>query len=207
MQNSAVRDDINRAGSGTVISATVEILIQNRLESCDRGIFIGNKCRLYPRNRIVLGDMQLNPNANFILGDHVKINAGGYFSGEGGLEIGDYVLIGPNVCILSAGHEYADTGRYIMEQPLTYGRIQIEDDVWIGASSVILPGVKIKQGAVIGAGSVICKDVPAYAVVVGNPGRIIRYRDQCQKESSLKIGLKNLAKKTMVQNFLRNFIR
>jgi len=140
--------------------------------------------------------MQLNPEANFILGDHVKVNAGGYFSGEGGLEIGNYVLIGPNVCILSAGHEYADTERYIMEQPLAYGRIQIEDDVWIGASSVILPGVKIGRGAVIGAGSVICKDVPAYAVVVGNPGRIIRYRNQIQKESLLKSAIRILWKKS-----------
>jgi len=176
MQDNQKRDFIDRVGEGTIISSSVEFLIENRVENCERGIFIGSNCLLYPRNRIVLGDMEINSTANFVAGDHVKINAGGYFSGEGGLIIGDYVLIGPNVCILSAGHEYRDIERFIMEQPLTYGRIQIERDVWIGASSIILPGVKIGQGAVIGAGSVVCKDVPSYAVVVGNPGKVIKYR-------------------------------
>lgn len=54
--------------------------------------------------------------------------------------------------------------------------IIIEDDVWIGANSVILPGVTIKKGAVVGAGSVVTKDVPSYAVVCGNPARVIKYR-------------------------------
>jgi len=178
MQDNQKRDFIDIVGEGTIISSSVEFLIDNRVENCERGIFIGSNCLLYPRSRIVLGDMEINSTANFVLGDHVKINAGGYFSGEGGLIIGDYVLIGPNVCILSAGHEYRDTERFIMEQPLTYGRIQIERDVWIGASSIILPGVKIGRGAVIGAGSIIAKDVPPYAVVVGNPGRIIKYRNK-----------------------------
>ena len=57
----------------------------------------------------------------------------------------------------------------------TYGRpIVIEDKVWIGINSTILPGVKIGYGAIIGAGSVVTKDVPAMAVVAGNPARIIK---------------------------------
>lgn len=207
MQNNSIRDYIDKIGDGTVISASVEILIENRNEHSGRGIFIGSQCRLYPRNRIVLGNLKLNPEANFVLGNHVKMNAGGYFSGEGGLEIGDYVLIGPNVCILSAGHEYTDTESYIMEQPLSYGQIRIENDVWIGASSVILPGVKIEQGAVIGAGSVICKDVPPYAVVVGNPGRVIRYRNRDREENIFMAGLNKLAGKTVIRKFLRNFVK
>ena len=199
MQNNATKNYFDRVGGGSIISPTVEVLIENRLKDCERGIFIGDNCQLYPRNRIVLGDMQLNPNANFILGSHVKVNAGGYFSGEGGLIIGDYVLIGPNVCILSAGHEYTDTEKFIMEQPLTYGQIQIEQDAWIGASSVILPGVQIGQGAVIGAGAVICKNVPPYAVVVGNPGKIIKYRDQKRSGNFLKIGFDGFIKKIIAQ--------
>ena len=188
MQNNQERDSIDRVGEGSIISSSVEILIENRVENSERGIFIGSYCRLYPRNRIVLGDMEINSTANFVVGNHVKINAGGYFSGEGGLTIGDYVLIGPNVCILSAGHEYTDMERFIVEQPLTYGRIQIERDVWIGASSVILPGVKIGQGAVIGAGSVISKNVPPNAVVVGNPGRIIKYRNKPESSNIFHAG-------------------
>ena len=178
MQNNQEQDYIDRVGEGSIIASSVEVAIENRLENSERGIFIGSDCCLYPRNRIVLGDMKKNTTATFVVGDHVKINAGGYLSGEGGLIIGDYVLIGPNVCILSAGHEYTSTKKFIIEQPLTYGLIQIENDVWIGASSIILPGVKIGQGAVIGAGSVVSKNVPSYAVVVGNPGRVLKYRNQ-----------------------------
>ena len=53
----------------------------------------------------------------------------------------------------------------------------IGNDVWVGANSVILPGVKIGTGAIVGAGSVVTKDVPEYAIVVGNPARILKYRE------------------------------
>ena len=56
--------------------------------------------------------------------------------------------------------------------------VRIEDDVWIGARVVILPGVTVHTGAVIGAGAVVGKDVPPYAVVVGVPARVIRYRNE-----------------------------
>lgn len=55
--------------------------------------------------------------------------------------------------------------------------VTIGDDVWIGANSVILPGVKIHNGAIIGAGSVVVKDVPANAIACGNPAKLIRYRE------------------------------
>ena len=54
--------------------------------------------------------------------------------------------------------------------------ITVEDDVWIGANSVILPGVHINKGAIIGAGSVVTKDIPPYAIAVGNPAKVIKYR-------------------------------
>lgn len=63
-----------------------------------------------------------------------------------------------------------------MGHPTCKGDIIIENDVWIGAKSTIMSGVKISNGAVIGACSVVTKDVPPYAIVVGNPGKIIKYR-------------------------------
>lgn len=63
-----------------------------------------------------------------------------------------------------------------MGHPVCKGDIIIENDVWIGAKSTIMSGIKISNGSVIGAGSVITKDVPPYAVVVGNPGRIVKFR-------------------------------
>ena len=81
------------------------------------------------------------------------------------------MVIGPNVSIFSAGHD-----------PMTsnlkdnYGRVTIENDVWIGGDTTILQGVTIHEGAVIGAGSVVVKDVPAWTVSVGNPARVVKDR-------------------------------
>ena len=56
--------------------------------------------------------------------------------------------------------------------------IRIGDDVWIGAGAIILPGVTIGEGAVVGAGAVVTKDIPPFAIVVGNPAKIIRYIEE-----------------------------
>lgn len=75
-----------------------------------------------------------------------------------------------------------------MGHPSCKGDIIIENDVWIGAKSTIMSGVKISNGAVIGACSVVTKDVPPYAIVVGNPGKIVKFRfSESQIEQLLKI--------------------
>ena len=61
-------------------------------------------------------------------------------------------------------------------EALSKGKIIVEDDVWIGMNALILSGVKIGKGAIIGAGSVISKDIPPYAIAVGNPCKVIKYR-------------------------------
>jgi galactoside O-acetyltransferase len=170
----------NAIGEHTVIHPGVEIFRQG--ESAERGIFIGSHSILYPRNRLVLGDLDINTNADLRIGDHVLINAGGYLSGEGGLYIDDFTLIGPYVCLLSAGHQFEDTGVPIQRQKLTYGRIDIGRDVWIGAHVVILPGVRVGEGAVVAAGSLVTQDVPPQALVAGNPARLIRFRGQAPQK-------------------------
>jgi len=93
-------------------------------------------------------------------------------------KIGSYVGIS-DVLYIHRNHEYMDKNTpfilqgYREEQPLIVG-----DDVWIGHRCILLPGVKIGTGAVIGAGSVVTKDVPEYAVVAGNPARIIKWRGE-----------------------------
>ena len=85
--------------------------------------------------------------------------------------IGDHVLIGPNTALFAAGH---DAGTLMLDD--TYGRITIENDVWIGGNVTILQGVTIHEGAVVGAGSVVVKDVPAYTINVGTPARVVKDR-------------------------------
>ena len=85
--------------------------------------------------------------------------------------IGDNVVIGPYVTVFSAGHD-----PNTLNLTDTYGRVTIEKNVWIGGNTTILQGVTIHEGAVIGAGSVVTKDVPAWTVNVGVPAKTIKNR-------------------------------
>jgi serine acetyltransferase len=75
-----------------------------------------------------------------------------------------------------------------MGHPSCKGDITIENDVWIGAKATVMSGIKIGNGAVVAAGSVVTKDVPPYAIVAGNPAKIVKYRfDESQIEKLLQI--------------------
>ena len=92
------------------------------------------------------------------------------FFGRGGIEIGHDVFIGPKVNLITINHDVDPDNR-----SATYGRrIVIEDKVWIGINATVLPGVKIGYGAIIGAGSVVTKDVEPMTIVAGNPARFIK---------------------------------
>lgn len=102
-------------------------------------------------------------------------------------KIGRFCAFAPNVCIFNANHplQFKSTHPYFYEPAFGYVQnekiprrcIEIGNDVWVGQSAIILPSVKrIGDGAVIGAGAVVTKDVPDFAIVAGNPAVIIRYR-------------------------------
>lgn len=110
------------------------------------------------------------------VGSHFGINSGSYVNAIGGLTIGDYVLIGSNVTISSGMHPIEGTEPPVFARPAVPKAIVIEDDVWIGAGAVIMPGVTLRTGTVVGANSVVTKDTEPYAVVVGAPARMIRSR-------------------------------
>lgn len=94
------------------------------------------------------------------------------------LTIDDYLMMGEDVMILGGGHYYDKCDVPMGQQsskPKT--SLHIAGDVWIGARALILPGChRIGHGAIVGAGAVVTKDVPDYAVVGGNPAKIIKYR-------------------------------
>ena len=95
------------------------------------------------------------------------------FFGRGGITIGNEVFIGPKVNLITINHDVNPENRNA-----TYGRpIVIEDKVWIGINSTILPGVKVGYGAIVGAGSVVTKDVPSDSLAVGNPATVKRRLD------------------------------
>jgi maltose O-acetyltransferase len=95
-----------------------------------------------------------------------------------GVVIGENVLMGEDVLFLTQNHAYKNAGQTIGSQgDLRIEGIVIEDDVWIGSRAIILPGVVVGKGAVIGAGSVVTKNVEPYSVVAGNPARFVNLRE------------------------------
>lgn len=115
---------------------------------------------------------KINVGANTSFNSNVHINSS--ICGE--IIIGNNCLIGPNVVMRTAGHNFERVDIPIRKQGHICKNIIIHDDVWVGSNAVILGGVIIGKSAVIGAGAVVTKDVPEFAVVGGVPARIIKYR-------------------------------
>lgn len=107
---------------------------------------------------------------NIRLGERVFINSGCRFQDQGGIVIGDDCLIGHNVVLTTLNHALDPAHRGDMHP----APVVIGSNVWLGANVTVLPGVTIGDDAVVGAASVVTRDVPAGAVVVGSPARVVR---------------------------------
>ncbi|NJL49063.1 MAG: acyltransferase [Leptolyngbyaceae cyanobacterium SM2_5_2] len=119
---------------------------------------------------------QAGKNGQIKIGSNTYIGPFSYLSGEY-ISIGKNCLIAPYVGIFANNHVFEDPSCPICEQGHTYQGIVIEDDCWIGAGTKILDGVSIGQGSVVGAGSVVTKDLPPYSVAVGVPAKVIKKRN------------------------------
>lgn len=113
---------------------------------------------------------------NIFIGENVFLNFSCTILDCNEVKIGHNVMIGPGVQIYTAAH-------LLQAQPRIQGwevakPILVEDNVWLGGSAILLPGVKVGRNAVVGAGSVVSRDVPANTVVAGNPARVIREIEQ-----------------------------
>lgn len=113
---------------------------------------------------------EINIGNNTLISTNCNINAG-----VGKISIGDNVMIAANSYIVNNDHEIYENLSPKLSGHITRD-IVIEDNVWIGANCIILKGVKIHEGAIIGAGSIVTKDVNPYSVNVGNPCKTIKYR-------------------------------
>ena len=132
-----------------------------------------------------------------IAGKNINIERGAHFGSGSRIEIGDNsgigencqipdntkigrdVMMGPDVLIVGKNHNYEDLKIPMRLQGAKEAApVIIGDDTWIGARVIILPGVNIGEGAIVGAGAVVTKDIPPYAICAGNPARIVKYRNK-----------------------------
>jgi maltose O-acetyltransferase len=123
-------------------------------------------------------------NANKIsLGNNVHIGPGAMLDGAGGITVGDGSILAPEVNVFSRSHNFDDNVQALpFDNVMLVAPVHIGRFVWIGTRVIVLPGVSIGDGAVIGAGAVVSKDIPSYAVAVGNPARVVRFRDRTRFE-------------------------
>ena len=133
------------------------------------GWFPGN----FVRNDVIISGIK-----NLKLGGNVYIGADGTnLHCEGGVTIGYNTAIAGGCMIMSTNHNYMSKTRVPFDSTSIHEPVEIGANCWIGARSIICPGVKIEDGVVVAMGSVVSKSVPKGAIVGGNPARIIKYRD------------------------------
>jgi maltose O-acetyltransferase len=129
------------------------------------GALVGRRC-------FVRGGLQIQESFQFTLGNDVFINNGCIFDGSARIEIGDRVQFGFQVTLVTGDHLIGPPESRAGEHRAR--PIRIEEGAWIGARATILPGVIIGRGAVVAAGAVVTRDVPANALVAGVPAKVLR---------------------------------
>lgn len=120
-------------------------------------------------------DKRTSFSSHLKIGDYSGVGKDSFLQGY--VTIGSHVLMGEGCLIYTENHNFSRTDCTIDQQGYQESRpVIIGDDVWIGSRVTILPGVNVGVGSVIGAGAVVTHDVPPYAVVGGNPAKVIKYR-------------------------------
>jgi virginiamycin A acetyltransferase len=150
-----------------------------------------NKSKLYTRveigARAVLDDCNIGGHAKVVIGERsILTGPVRIIADKNPVSIGKYCSLAPGVILWEPLHDMTRLSSYFVAASLfgesserdtiSKGPVTIGNDVWIGAQAIVVSGVSIGDGAVVGAGSVVTHDVPAYAIVVGVPARILKYR-------------------------------
>ena len=156
--------DLAHAGPECVIEAGV-LVFHPETVRLGSNVYVGHRTILkgYHKNTMTIGD-------------ETWIGQDCFFHSAGGITIGARVGIAPCVRILTSRHAEAGRAIPILFSPIELAPVVIEDDADVGIGAIILPGVRIGRGAQIGAGAVVTRDIPAYAVAVGTPARVLRER-------------------------------
>lgn len=161
----------------------IEPYEKSLLASCGENVRIGTNATLNWQNVYCGSDISIGQDALFMCTRAAII-------------IGDHVMVGPHVTIITGDHRTDIIGRYMTsitdneKLPENDAEVHIEGDNWIGANAVILKGVHIGKGAIVAAGAVVNRDVPPYACVGGVPAKILKYRFS-KEEQKMHEGMLN----------------
>lgn len=155
----------------------------------------------FPGN-FVQPDCKISSIKNLKLGGNVYIG-GSRLCCEGGIEIGFNTKIGEGCFFLTSNHNYKSTLKTPYDHIGFLQSIKIGENCWIGAKSIICPGVKIDDGAIVAMGSVVTKSVPKCAIVGGNPAKIIGWRDKNLYDNLVTKGLTYPAKNELPREWVR----
>lgn len=113
-----------------------------------------------------------NAVGDVIIGDYTRVGLHNTIIGP--VNIGHHVNLAQGITVTALNHNFEDSEKRIDEQGVCTTPVVIEDDVWIGANAVILPGVRVGTHSVVAAGAVVTKDVPSHSIVAGIPAKIIK---------------------------------
>lgn len=112
-----------------------------------------------------------------IINERSRLGSYTFIYGDGGVEIGKDSLIANHVELISGNHKFRDASQLIRLQGGEIKKISIGNDVWLGAYVIVLPGVTVGDGAVVGAGSVVTRDIPSYSIAIGVPAKVVGKRE------------------------------
>ncbi len=144
------------------------------LHACPQGIHIGDDVFVMHQTELHVYNFRDLPHAGIWIGNHCFVGEFTIVRGQGGVHIGNSVLIAPGVRILAVNHLFGDVRQPVMAQGIEAKGIIIGDGAWIGGGALVLDGVRVGRGAVVGAGAVVTRDVPPFSVAVGSPARVVK---------------------------------
>jgi len=178
---------LGKMGSSCFIEEGVRFRIPQKVFLGDRA-FIGKNCDIdveYLDSEIRIGDdVHISRDTTILAGfgktvinERVSIGAGSFIYGSSGVEIGKDSLLADHVKVIAGSHKYKDASKLIRLQGGRVKKTVIGQDVWLGSSAIVLGGITVGDGAVVGAGAVVTKDVPRYSIAVGVPAKVIGKRE------------------------------
>ena len=162
-----------------IIASALTTFKYRYLKRCiEKGVIVRKHTQVINYGNVQIGEhsilqdniyIRAGVNGRVILGKGCMVNSFCRFFGHGGIEIGEHTQIGPGVTLTTTGHNYLEN-----DMSEEFAKITLGKRVWLGANVTILPGVTIGDNTVIGAGSVVTKNLPSDCVAVGVPARVVK---------------------------------